>query len=135
MIRVRWGWSNENRRKHRDHLSSHGGMVIDASISFHTVLQKVSSHVHHPRQKDNESPMPRMWKRVLCCLGAKNSEKAKRKVMEIAASVLEVFALWKEVLDKKTSIRTHTADASIHTEEKARSENQEADARRTLHPN
>ncbi len=53
--------------------------------------------------------------------------------MEIATSVLEVSFVWKEVLDKKTSIRTHSADASIHTEEKTRSKNQEADARRTLH--
>jgi len=55
--------------------------------------------------------------------------------MQIATSILEVFALWKNVLNEKTSIRTHTANASIHTEEKARSENQEADARRTLHTN
>ena len=79
--------------------------------------------------------MPRVWKRVLCCLGAETCEKAKRKVMEIATSILEVSFVWKEVLDKETSIRTHTANASIHTEEKARSENQEADARRTLHQN
>ena len=55
--------------------------------------------------------------------------------MEIAASVLEVFALWKEVLDKKTSVCACTADASIHTEEKTGSKDQETDARRTLHPN
>jgi len=55
--------------------------------------------------------------------------------MQIATSVLEVFALWKNVLDKKTSIRTHTADAQVDTEEKTRSKDQEADARRTLHTN
>jgi len=57
------------------------------------------------------------------------------EVMKNATPILEVLALWKNVLNEKTSIRTHIADASIHTEEKARSENQEADARRTLHPN
>jgi len=55
--------------------------------------------------------------------------------MRIATSILEVSFVWKEVLNEKTSIRTHTANTSIHTEEKARSENQEADARRTLHTN
>jgi len=95
--------------------------VIDASLSFHAVLQVLSPHVHHPRQEDNESPMPRVWQGVLCCLGAKTGEEAKREVMQIATSVLEVSFVWKEVLDKKTSIRTHTADAQVDTEEKTRS--------------
>ncbi len=38
--------------------------------------------------------------------------------MEIATSVLEVFALWKEVLDKKTGVCAHTADTPVDREKK-----------------
>ena len=55
--------------------------------------------------------------------------------MEIATSILEVSFVWKEVLDKETSICTHTADAQVDTEEKTRSKNQETDAWCTLHQN
>jgi len=55
------------------------------------------------------------------------------EVMEIATSILEVSFVRKNVLNEKTSIRTHTADASIHSEEKTGSEDQETTAWRTLH--
>ena len=54
-------------------------------------------------------------------------------MMQIATSILEVSFVWKEVLDKKASVCTYTADAQVDTEEKTRSKNQEADARCTLY--